>query len=209
MLDQPFVMRVKELGGLAGPSEAMRAIRATLMAIGERLHDDERAALARELPSSTTTAIGRVAYAGDFDRDELYARVARHGGIERGFALEQTQIVCRALAEALPEAALTHLRKSLGPSIGSLLDVPEPMATLPRHASTTDSTLASGRDGSRHPLSESRFDRAQSGSVARSDNPHADTKLSSAHGTTEEQLHETLATGRPGAAHPIAGTKGH
>ena len=37
MLEGPFVARVRELGGFAGRAEAMRAIRATVMAIGERL----------------------------------------------------------------------------------------------------------------------------------------------------------------------------
>jgi hypothetical protein len=59
-------------------------------------------------------------------------------------------------------------------------------------------TLSEGKPGSRHPLSEARLDRAQSNSVARADEPHADTKLSSARGLTQERLHETLAVGRPG-----------
>lgn len=207
MLEGPFVARVRELGGFAGRAEAMRAIRATVMAIGERLRDDERAAFERNLPPSTFAALERVAYLGDFDRDELYARVARHEAVSPGFALEHAQIVCRALAEALPEGALVHLRKELGTTIASLLEVPEPIETLPRSASTAGSTLASGREGSRHPLSESRLDRAQSSSVARADDPHEATKLSTARGLTQERHDSTLASGHPGARRSLADTK--
>jgi hypothetical protein len=44
----------------------------------------------------------------------------------------------------------------------------------------------------------------QSESVVKNDNPHGDTKLSSAHGTTQEREHETLAEGRPGSRRPIS-----
>ena len=207
MLEGPFVARVRELGGFAGRAEAMRAIRATVMAIGERLHDDERAALGRDLPESTLHALERVAYAGDFDLDELYARVARHERVSTGFAVEHAQIVCRAIAEGLSEGALTHLRKVLGPSVASLLEVPEPIETLPRSAGAAGSTLASGREGSRHPISESRLDRAHSSSVARADDPPEATKLSTARGLTQERHDSTLASGHPGARRSIADTK--
>jgi hypothetical protein len=54
-------------------------------------------------------------------------------------------------------------------------------------------------------MSEATADRAHADSVARSDAPHEDTKLSSARGTTQERLHETLAEGRPGPRRPIHG----
>lgn len=47
----------------------------------------------------------------------------------------------------------------------------------------------------------------QSESVAKSENPHADTKLSSSHGLTQEREHDTLAEGRPGSKHPLSEAK--
>jgi hypothetical protein len=68
-------------------------------------------------------------------------------------------------------------------------------------------TLATGRPGSRHPVSEAHEDRAHTESIARSDDPHGDTKLSSSRGLTQERLRETLAEGRPGPEHPVSNTK--
>jgi uncharacterized protein (DUF2267 family) len=203
MDEEIVVSHVRRLGGFAGSGEARRAIRATLTAIGERLLDDERAAFARELPSSLALVFERCAYDGDFDKDEFFGRVARHERVERGFGAEHAQVVCQALGEALGAEAMTRLRKELGPEIASLFDAQEPIESLPRTARSAGSTLASGREGSRHPMSEARPDYAHVGSVARSTEPHAETKLSSARGLAQERSGETLATGHPGAKHPV------
>jgi uncharacterized protein (DUF2267 family) len=203
-----FISRVEELSGFAGRADVMRAIRATLVALGERLRDEERAALAREIPRSLRSLLDRAAYAGDFDRDELFARVARHGALDRGRALEYAEIVCEALATELPWDLLARLRRELGPSIASLLVEPERPPVVATASPPSGSTMASGRPGSRHPVSEARLDRAQTGSVVRAANPHADTKLSSARGLTQERLEETLASGQPGAVRSLSETKG-
>lgn len=57
-------------------------------------------------------------------------------------------------------------------------------------------TLSEGRPGSRHPISEARPTQRQQHSVE-DDNPHGDTKVSSATGLTQEREHETLAEGEP------------
>jgi uncharacterized protein (DUF2267 family) len=205
--EQSLVSKVAELGGFAGRHEAMRAVRATVLAIGERLRDDERALLARDLPPSTHLALERCGYEGDFPLEQLYVRVARHEGVQLGFAVEHAKIVCRALGETLPGESLARLRREVGPAFAALFDRLPPIPTIPRSTSTAGSTLASGRDGSRHPLSESRYDRAHTESVVRSADPHGHSKLSGAHGTTQEQVGETLATGHSGARRTLADTK--
>jgi uncharacterized protein (DUF2267 family) len=153
-----LVGRVAELAGFHGRTDAARAIRATVIAIGERLRDDERAALGRALPGAFTTALERAAYAGDFEKSDLFARVARHGGVGPGFGAEHAQVVCQALGELLPAETLTRLRKELGPSIGELFLPPEPIPSIEREPSVTGSTLAAGRPGSRHPVSDAHVD---------------------------------------------------
>jgi uncharacterized protein (DUF2267 family) len=187
MNQEEFVARVRELSGFADREEAERAIAATLATLGERLVDTEVHALAGELPRPLAAALERGVYAGDFDLTELYDRVCRREGVEPSFGVEHAQIVCRVLAEQLGEDARTRLRKELPPSIADLFRRP-PAASPPepvvhdRGPHTKPSTLASGRPGSTHPLSEGSFDRAQAHSVAREKNPHGDTKLSSARG---------------------------
>jgi hypothetical protein len=76
-------------------------------------------------------------------------------------------------------------------------DFPEP----PPHAQAVHasplSTLAHGRPGSLHPIAEAAPASGHAHSIARNDDPHGDTKLSSSTGLTQERLRESLATGRP------------
>jgi hypothetical protein len=68
-------------------------------------------------------------------------------------------------------------------------------------------TLATGRPGSQHPVSEAHPETAQERSVVNAENPHAETKLSSSRGTTQERRAETLATGAPGSHRPLHSAK--
>ena len=77
-------------------------------------------------------------------------------------------------------------------------EVDEPHGTRPGHGHT----LATGRPGSRHPLSESGPRPAQTDSVA-TENPHGDSKLSSA---TAPGV-EPLATAGPGPEETLATAK--
>jgi hypothetical protein len=65
-------------------------------------------------------------------------------------------------------------------------------------------TLATGRPGSSHPISEASADRTQRESIAASENPHADTKLSSTPGVSSVRSGRSLASGKPGFEHTIA-----
>jgi hypothetical protein len=56
-------------------------------------------------------------------------------------------------------------------------------------------------------VSDAPLAGAHAHSVARSENPHADTKLSSSPGLTQERLGDSLAEARPGPAHPVSDTK--
>jgi len=188
---EELVERVRDLAALQSPDEVERAIEATLTTLGERLVDSEARALAAELPTKLAHALHRGAYSHDFGLDELYARVARREAVERSFGIEHAQAVCRALAEQISADARTRLRKELTPPIAALFalpDAPEPVEA-PEHVEHPEhgpharrSTLSEGKPGSRHPLSESRLDRAQTHSVSRSSEPHAETKISSSRG---------------------------
>jgi uncharacterized protein (DUF2267 family) len=161
MDEDTLVSRIQGLAGFAGRAEAMRALRATVMALGESLEDDERAALGRHLPASLHAALDRCAYVGDLEIDDLFARVAHHEHVARGFAVEHAEVVCRALAERLPSDALARLRREVRPSVVALFDVSREPPSVPRTTSTSGTTLASGREGSRHPVSEARLDMSK------------------------------------------------
>jgi hypothetical protein len=118
-------------------------------------------------------------------RDAFVEHVAVREAVAVGFAIEHAECACRALAEQVSPELRSRLQRHL-PRLASffeLRDAPSEPAAVPVHGST----LATGHPGSRHPLSEGRPERAQSHSVARSDDAHAATKLSSASGVAEDR----------------------
>lgn len=208
-----FVEEVQRRTGLATPELSRRAIQVTLGALRQRLVDDEAAALARELPEPFAQLMRGGAYDADFTVDDLYYRVREREGVPLGFAAEHAQAVCQVLAEEIDGETLARLRKHLSADYAALLE-PRPVERAPlepeRHLHDDNPpgdgpSLADGRLGSRRPLSEARPDdaRAHQHSVARSDDPHGDTRMSSSHGLTQERNDDTLASGKPGSSRPI------
>lgn len=201
--DGPSVLDVALAGGLPDEGTARRALRVTLAVLGERLTDDEACALASRLPKTLAAALDDAEYDGDFDAAEFYERVRRREGATPGFAHEDADVALRAIGTVLDTDLQTRLLRALPDGIARHL-VPRPVGTPPPHvppsAGPAVTTLGSGRPGSRHPVAEAAVERAQTHSVVRATEPHADTKLSSSHGTTQERLGETLASGQ--APHP-------
>jgi uncharacterized protein (DUF2267 family) len=198
-------------GGVPDRETAERALQATIAVLGERFTNDESRALATMLPDELGHVLDAASHESDFDASELYRRVWRRDGrLSLGMAKEHADIVLRALGDALDDDLRGRLVRALPPPTQDLWRAPvrgapppHPQASSKRAPPVT--TLAIGHPGSRHPLSESAPPAGHSHSIARSDEPHADTKLSSSHGLTQEDLGETLATGHPpGPARPIS-----
>jgi hypothetical protein len=200
--------RVRGRGTFAeGQAEA--AITATLDALGGALLPSERRTFVDVLASDLASVVlAAHAPKAPLDTEGFYRRVQRHEAVRAGRAREHAQIVCRSLAEVLPEDSILLLIARL-PWLAPLLSLEEarlesPSPEVLRRKEPTN-TLATGRPGSHTPLATGRADRAQSGSVAASDDPHGDTKLSSSHGLTQEREHDTLAAGHPGSKRPLSG----
>ena len=209
-----FVSEVQARGGFEDVGEAERAIAVVARVLGERLLPEERAGVAAVLPEPVARRILDARYERDFDVTELYDRVARGTAIRHGFGVEHTQAVCQVIGERIPEEVHVHLSRILPAEIYVLFTPRErgPLPPRPVHTRRdvepgAGTTLASGRPGSRHAVSEAHADRAHAESVVRSEDPHGETKLSGAHGTTQERLGETLAEGRPGPRDPVSDTK--
>jgi uncharacterized protein (DUF2267 family) len=201
MQNSEFLGRVKDLGPFEDDSQVQAAVDATLEAIGRLLVSDERRLLLQTLPAALGAVVEKANRQPTLSPHELFAGIARHEGVRLGFAREHEQVVCRALSEILPDETVNRLQRHL-PILGELFAAPERISSAESversgHVRPLDTTLAAGRPGSRHPLSEARAERAQAQSVVLSDDPHADTKLSSARGLTQEREHETLADGKP------------
>ncbi len=186
--------------GIPDDALAKRIVRATVSVLGERLTEDEARLLVRRLPDELADAVEQDGYDGDFDAAELYDRIRRRARADVGVAREGAEIVLQAIGELLEDEERTRLVRALPEPVARHLlprDFGEPPEHVPPSHAPPLTTLAHGRPGSRHPLSEAAPPSGQTHSVAANDDPHAETKLSSSHGLTQERRNASLATGHP------------
>lgn len=157
MNEDTLLERLTELAPFADREEARRAFDSTLQAMRRGLNEDEADWLAVALGPSLSGALLREVYAGELSIDELYRWTKRYGKTRKSAAVEQVQVVCRALAELLQPPELERLKRHL-PRVTSLFELrataDPPSAPRHRRPEPPDHTLAGGRPGSSRPLSE-------------------------------------------------------
>ena len=195
-----FIAHVADHAGV--PIEhAERVTRIVLSGLGSYLTVATRQFVADELPAPLGLALQEVSgVAVPLEERVLEAEITS------GRACELVASVCRVLAEELSTDALTALRAGMPPLLAELFATPaHDLATRPAEP-RGNSTLATGRPGSQHPISESRPIGRQAGSVAEP-NPHGGAKLSSSPGMTQERRHETLSEGKPGYERSLGGLR--
>ncbi len=200
-----FLSHIADRMGFRETGDAEACARNVLATVGERLSRLEAEALADDLPAGLDHPLRHAAHGQDFGVDEFFVRISRRGSLSVGRAKEEAIVVCRVLTEAVGGEAVRRIRLELPTDIAELFIFPERAAPPTRvHLHPERRTLAEGHGGGSRPLYVARSDRAHSHSVAHSDNPHGDTKLSSATGLTQEREEETLATGRTGSEVPLS-----
>lgn len=196
MNEATLIQRLQSLAPFGDASHARRAFDATLSALRSGLNDDESDWLSVDLGEALAAPLQRQSHVGELSRDQFYRQMARHTGLRRSLAIEQAQVVCRALAELLPAPGLQRLKKHL-PRLAELFSVPAPPehVAAPHHepAEALDHTLAGGKPGSERPLSEAGgpSDQAFSGATEGPAHTH-----SVAQGLPEERGGEPISTAR-------------
>jgi uncharacterized protein (DUF2267 family) len=198
--------------GIPDRRRAEKALRATLAVMGERMTRDEADALGRVLSPELQTIVHESEYDSDFDAAEFYERIRRRlQSFQPGTAHEDADVVLRSIGDFLDDELRGRLRRALPEAVAARMTResfgPPPPHPDARHAPPL-TTLSAGHPGSRHPLSEAAPPVGHTHSVARSDDPHGETKLSSSRGSTQERLGDSLARGRPPAPErPVAEAK--
>ncbi|HSN28229.1 MAG TPA: hypothetical protein VLT45_18210 [Kofleriaceae bacterium] len=189
MTTDTFLSHVAGHAGIP-PDRAEQVTRSVLSGIAGYLTRPQRELVAAELPESLGSC--------------LIESRALEPGLMGTHGRELVASVCHVLGEELSNDAMRVLRRALPRDLVELLA--EPSREVATHAADSrhGTTLASGRPGSRHPVSEAAPARGQAGSIGDS-NPHGGTKLSSSPGTTQERRHETLAESRPDERRSLAG----
>lgn len=182
--------------GLQGDDEALDAARVTLRALGARIDANARAAIEQVLPAALRSELHAQAQA-EPSLQALAASVGAERKVALGPALEQAEAVCRAIALELDDDAQQRLQRRIAEEFAPLFARPreEHAPTHPAHihrrSDQTPRSLARGKPGSRHPLSEAAPDRAQSGSIAHWDGSRDDRTLGGYRADAEQRADET------------------
>lgn len=205
-----WVAEVAHLAGFASKAHARAALHAVLDGLGAMVPHARRRTLAEALPAPLAASLLRRDYDEELGAAWLLEVVSEGEHVRPGSAIEHVQCVLSVLREGLDPDRFRVLVHELPADVAALVPPERSSAPPPPPpaAPSRGHRLADGRPGSEHPIAESvPPSRAQPHSVAASEDPHADTKLSEAQGLTQEREHTELAEARPGPERTLASTE--
>lgn len=103
-------------------ARAVRALRATLQTLGERLHPDEAEDLASNLPMEIDRFVGEAESGQRFNYSEFVSRVATIEKSDPPDAAYHAQQILELVAEAVPAGEMRQIRDSLPDDFDDLFD---------------------------------------------------------------------------------------
>lgn len=110
-----FVKNVQEEAGCQEKQDALKAIRATLQTLAERLFEGEAEQLAAQLPRELQQFLKEPENRSKFEVDEFVQRVGRREGADPKQAEEHAKavidVLCRAVSRGEIEDVLAQLPK--------------------------------------------------------------------------------------------------
>jgi len=201
-----FLEQVKERTGLASRATIETAVRAVTEALGALIDHAHRDDLAKHLPPPLAQMLRGAPSDPDADASAFLRRVAGAEHLPAGFAVEHATAILETIGSSLHPSVRRQFATRLPEEMRDWIE-PRRLTSRPpppQEHRPEPSHLSNARPGSEHPISEAHPPGAQSQSVAATRDPHADTRLSSAHGTTQEREHEDLASGQPGPSRPLS-----
>jgi len=118
-----FMRQVQHRLELAELGEAVRATRATLTTLGERLHEGEATDLASPLPGEGSRSLREADPGQRFDYDEFLDRVADRGAVDRSTANDHAQVIVAHLDEIVPEGNIRKVENGLPDECDGLFEL--------------------------------------------------------------------------------------
>lgn len=118
-----FIGQVQHRLELAELGPAVRATRATLTTLGERLHEGEATDLASPLPMEIDRYLTEADSGQRFDHQEFLDRVAEREGCDRPTANYHSQQIVALLGERVPPGNLEKARNQLPEGFETLFAV--------------------------------------------------------------------------------------
>ncbi|GGL23682.1 hypothetical protein GCM10009037_04080 [Halarchaeum grantii] len=118
-----FVGDVQHRLELSSRGEAIRATRAVLTTLGERLQADEAADLAGPLPMEIDRFLHEAESGQTFDYRELVARVSQRARVEDADAAFYAQAVVDVVEDCVPETELDDVTAQLPEDYAELFEL--------------------------------------------------------------------------------------
>ncbi|UJR84453.1 DUF2267 domain-containing protein [Sandaracinus amylolyticus] len=196
MDDTSFRELARERLGPLGPEESDRAIDVTLRVLAEACSRCLADHIAEALPPGAAKIMREViGHELGGDASAIVARTARREGVRTALGVEHLGAIASVIGEHLDDETMRLAEAELDPSVVRLLQ-PRRFAppTIAHHDAHPRTTLSEGHPGGTDQLAQAHHSSAHVDSV--SGVAHEDERLSTAHGTRQEQQHETLAEGR-------------
>jgi len=108
-----FVGAVQHRAHLATEGEAVRAIRATLNTLSERLFGNEAENLAAQLPREVGHYVREIEKNESFDADEFFRRVAEREELDLPLSMHHAKAVISVLEDAVSKGEMDDVRAQL------------------------------------------------------------------------------------------------
>ena len=123
-----FTGQVQHRLEYANLGQAVRATRAVLTTLGERLHEGEATDLASPLPMEIDRYLIEADHGQRFDYPEFLDRVAEREGVDRADANYHAQQVLAVVAEVVPPGNLEKARNQLPEDFEKLFELVDAQA---------------------------------------------------------------------------------
>lgn len=108
-----FIGQVQARARLGSTGEAVRATRATLAVLGQRLFGGEVEDLAAQLPSEVGYYLQQTEASESFGLNEFFRRVSEHEGVDLPDAVHHARVVISVVQEAVTPSEVKDIRAQL------------------------------------------------------------------------------------------------
>lgn len=117
-----FIGQVQSRARLGSSGEAVRATRATLEVLGQRLFGGEAKDLAAQLPQEVGYYLRQDGQSESFGLDEFFARVSEHAKVDLPVAVHHARAVISVVRDAVSQGEIDDVRNQLPAEYDPLFD---------------------------------------------------------------------------------------
>lgn len=117
-----FIGQVQNRGRMASGDEALKATRATLEVLGQRLAGGEASNLGAQLPEEIARFLTGGGTGERFDLDEFFRRVSEREGVDLPVSVHHARAVISVLQDAVSRGEIEDVRAQLPEEFAPLFE---------------------------------------------------------------------------------------